>query len=346
MQRKDITANKAVISLSPLSSSSNKFVDLFSKALTDQMFVTRSFRWRLSVLSKSDVVILHWPGGFFGNADISSSLTAAVRLVKMRLSRRLWGTRFVWVAHNAVPHAVVKPTPVLRRGFLRSLDGIIYLSAYSRSLVTEMYPECADVRSLVTVHGHYRDLSVVAPSPCRPITGDINLVFFGQVRPYKNLDRLIDAVSEVKSGLRLLIVGHDADPLLAKSLAASASKASHITLDLRDEPIGDEELEILIGASDAVVLPYRNILNSGSAIYALSRNRPIIAPKIGSLPELRDTVGQEWAFLYEGEFGPQTLSEFMDWMLRTKRAHVAPMEPYEWKRVGEDLKGFIDEICR
>jgi hypothetical protein len=65
---------------------------------------------------------------------------------------------------------------------------------------------------------------------------------------------------------------------------------------------------------------------------------------MGSLPELRDTVGREWVYLYDGDFNQEVLVDFREWMLRTKRASVAPLEAYDLSRIGNDLRGFIETM--
>jgi len=99
-----------------------------------------------------------------------------------------------------------------------------------------------------------------------------------------------------------------------------------------------------VDSADAIVLPYKQILNSGSALLALSRNRPVLAPRMGSFPELQEKVGTEWVYLYDGDFNQQVLVDFMKWMRETKRAEIAPLDAYEWSRVGRDLREFIESL--
>src|SRR5215469_4176462 len=159
---------ETVISLAPLSSPFNKYVDLFSKAISDQRYAVREFRWRPAILRKTDVVILHWPNEFFTTDRDSVTLKSILKLAAIRLSKYLWRTRFIWVAHNAAPHEAKKSVPRLTRWFLRSVDGIIFLSAYSRDLIGSLYPESRRRDSLVTVLGHYRDVAVT-PLKASPI---------------------------------------------------------------------------------------------------------------------------------------------------------------------------------
>lgn len=343
MQKHNSSRTKGVISLSPLNSALNRYVDLFSKSISDQKYIIREFRWRPAILWKTNVVILHWPNEFFITDGKSATIKSIIKLAAIWLSKCLWRTRFIWVAHNAGPHDSKNSVSRVTGWFVRSMDGIIFLSAYSRDLIGALYPESRGRHSLVTVHGHYRDVAVKTPTASPTPTGEVKLVHIGLIRPYKNLEVLVDSAIGV-SGLQLLISGMAMDRSLGDALLARAKQIQHITLDLRDNPIDDAKLEAIVDSADAIVLPYRNILNSGAALLALSRNRPVLAPHIGSLPELWEAVGADWIYLYHGEFNQSVLIDFIAWMRKTKREEVAPLDSYSWSRVGRDLGEFIEFI--
>jgi beta-1,4-mannosyltransferase len=336
---------KTVISLAPLNLPVNRYVDLFSKAISDQKYITREFRWRPANLWRTNVVILHWPNEFFTTDGRSATIKSIIKIAAIRLSKYLWRTRFIWVAHNAAPHDTEKRIPQVTRWFLRSVDGIIFLSNYSRDLIGNLYPETRGRHSLVTVHGHYRDAALTPPTESPTPTGNVKLVYIGVIRPYKNLEALVDAAKRA-TGLELLIYGVMRDRSLGDALLAKAGQTQHIVLDLRDTPIDDVTFEAIVDSGHAVVLPYRNILNSGTALFALSRNRPVLAPNIGSLPELREAVGADWIYLYDGEFNEGVLIDFLAWIRSTKRCKVAPLDSYAWSRIGRDLRQFIESIRR
>ena len=79
-------------------------------------------------------------------------------------------------------------------------------------------------------------------------------------------------------------------------------------IDLRLSFVPDDELPVLLAAADAVVLPFRDILTSGSAILAMSYGRAVIAPSLGCLPE---TLDPEAAILYD-PLGPDALGRALE----------------------------------
>jgi hypothetical protein len=83
------------------------------------------------------------------------------------------------------------------------------------------------------------------------------------------------------------------------------------------------------------VLPYKEILNSGSAILALSFDRPILVPALGTLTELRNRVGVDWVRIYEGELTPEKIRDAIDWT-KTRKSNVrAPLDDFSWDRIAQ-----------
>jgi glycosyltransferase involved in cell wall biosynthesis len=335
---------RKIISPLPFENPANAFVGLFSQALTDQGFILRRFNWKWMGLQRTDFVIVHWPEYEFTADCPLGMVKPLVKLSALWLSKLLWGTKFIWLAHNATAHDTQASALPILRSFLNSLDGVVYLSKFSYDRVRESAPRIYNCKSLVTVHGHYREAFATQATARRRLDACTNLAYIGQIRPYKNIAELVAVASSISPGLNLSVAGRVADHSLRAAIEASAHGAPHIHLDLRDDIIADAELEAIVDSADAIVLPYKQILNSGSALLALSRNRPVLAPRMGSFPELQEKVGTEWVYLYDGDFNQQVLVDFMKWMRETKRAEIAPLDAYEWSRVGRDLREFIESL--
>ena len=69
----------------------------------------------------------------------------------------------------------------------------------------------------------------------------------------------------------------------------------------------------------SAMLPYRQVTNSGSAVLALSARRPILGPRMGSLPEVQQLVGEDWVRLYEGSLSHTHLAEAIGWAAAPRR---------------------------
>jgi glycosyltransferase involved in cell wall biosynthesis len=323
----------------------NAFTVLFARALAAHGHRVKEFSFRK--LLSFQVVIFHWPNSLLSGSsrDGSLSLRWRLKLKFLELARRFAGLKIVWVAHNVRPHDTGNLRPGHGADFMNLLDGIIYLSGSSRAEILKHYPALAAVPSLVTVHGHYLPSMVSPPTPRRSPGSPVRLLHFGQIRPYKNIELLIECVKALPEGLVHLTVAGKADDLdLVQRLRELADGAPCIELDLRSELLSEEQLEVMLDKADAAVLPYRKVLNSGTALFSLSRNCPVLAPSIGSLPELRGMVGMDWVHLYEGDLTTDCLQAFVS-SLQAKSARRSPdLSSYDWDGIGRQLAGFVDDL--
>lgn len=333
-----------VIAISPVSEPANAFVGAFADALRSEGFQVRPFAWEGLASRPPDVAILHWPYELTGLGGVSG-LWRMIRLYASVALARRKGMRLVWVAHNAQPHESGRTSSILMRHFIRKLDGIIHLSEYGRSLIHQLYRVPSRVVEAVTVHGHYGGSMATPPLPARPAGDRVRLAYFGQVRRYKNLEVLATgAASLAEDGVDLSITGRKGDAGLVGEIETIAAKANNIALNLGDGALPDAEIEAAIDAADGIVLPYRAILNSGAALLALSRGRPILVPRMGSLPELQAAVGEDWVRLWDGEIDALALADFAAWLRATHRPAAPDLSAFEWSRVGRDIAALVDEL--
>ena len=64
--------------------------------------------------------------------------------------------------------------------------------------------------------------------------------------------------------------------------------------------VDDAELASEISQAELVVLPYRELHNSGSVLLALSLGRPVLLPANDVTRRLAEQVGERWVLPYEG----------------------------------------------
>jgi D-inositol-3-phosphate glycosyltransferase len=122
------------------------------------------------------------------------------------------------------------------------------------------------------------------------IYGKKTVLFFGRITPYKGLEYLISAFREVASrndDFRLIIAGRpDCSESYWTALRDDIQKdVTSGRILLRSEFIPDAETEIYFKAADVLVLPYREIYQSGVLFLAHSFGLPVLAADVGSLKE-------------------------------------------------------------
>lgn len=326
------------ITVRPGWNSQNPFTIMFAEALAAQgnKVTDRIGGFRFYPFG-ADVIVLHWPDEYF----VVRSFKASARAFLFLLAKWLLGAKLVWVVHNIEPHDKDKPAfPRGRRALFAAIDGLVFLSETSRRLLYERWPELKGKPSTVVSHGHYKGRALAPITAPRPVSDPVRLAYIGQLRPYKSADTLIELVRALPpAAVTLKVGGNCADGGFAARLRQLADGAPHVALSLG--LLSDAEIEQQVDGADAVILPYRDILNSGSAIYALSRARPVLAPRLGSLIELQQQVGANWLHLYEGEFNAEVLAGFIAWLKAPGRAGQPDLSSHEWEPIGRQLDAFF-----
>ena len=119
--------------------------------------------------------------------------------------------------------------------------------------------------------------------------GPRKFLFFGRVDPYKGVDTLLKAFTELPPELdaQLAVFGECGDSSLKASLSELAHRSSR-PIELRFERIADREVSQVLESADAIAAPYRRSTTSGTALLALSHGRPLVAPDLPGLAELPD----------------------------------------------------------
>jgi glycosyltransferase involved in cell wall biosynthesis len=118
--------------------------------------------------------------------------------------------------------------------------------------------------------------------------GRLSILFFGQIKPYKGLDTLIDAVAllprETSRRLRVRVRGQ---PYMDMSAIRAQVDAAGLadTVDFRLERIPDAEVDALFAAADVIAMPYHRIDASGVLSKALAHNVAVVASETGGFAE-------------------------------------------------------------
>lgn len=140
------------------------------------------------------------------------------------------------------------------------------------------------------------------------------ILFFGRITPYKGLEYLIAALRHIQArdnSYRLIIAGRP--DRCEEYWMAIRDKIREDVLSgailLRPDFIPDSETEIYFKAADAVVLPYRNIYQSGVLFLGHSFGLPVLAADVGSLKD--DIVEGKTGFSFKPE-DPVDLARAID----------------------------------
>jgi glycosyltransferase involved in cell wall biosynthesis len=196
------------------------------------------------------------------------------------------GHPVVLTAHDVLPR---EPQPGQRAGLIRAYgraDAIVVHSEHGRGrLIDEAGVDPARVH--VIPHGAFTRVASLPEGPLPPELADTPpdrpvVLCFGLMRPYKGIDVLLDAWRGV-DGADLWIVGRPRMDIAGLRAAAPPN--------VRFVPrfITDAEQPALFRRADLVVLPYREIDQSGVLFTALAFGRPLLLTDVGGFPEVAAT---------------------------------------------------------
>ena len=291
------------------------------------------------------VLHLHWPERRVRDDRAVAAFFRSAGLLAMLDAARARGMCIVWTVHNLAAHEGSYHAWLEPRYFAaltRRLHGFIVLSESGIAAACSAYPHLRERRAFVVPHGHMRDVypRTLTREQARAqlhVAADANVFsFVGQVRPYKNVVLLVQQFRALGADAVLLVAGKTRPRALVDDIRAAAGDDPRIQFTPRF--IADDQLQLYLLAADVVVLPYRDILNSGSALLALSFDRPVLVPRKGAMADLARRVGDDWVRTFAGELTSDTLREAMAWA-KKERPPRAPLEELSWDRIARQTVG-------
>lgn len=220
------------------------------------------------------------------DADVVHFQWLAVQQVDRWLLPR--GVPLVLTAHDVLPREATPGQREAQQRLYARMDAVIVHSRHGRDrLVDDLDVPVAKVH--VIPHGAFRHLVDVDPAPLpaelsatpagRPV-----VLLFGLIRPYKGLDVLLEAwrglAADGDPGADLWVVG------LPKQDISALRRGAPPSVRFVDRFVSDAETAAVFRRTDAVVLPYREIDQSGVLFTALAFGRAMVLSDVGGFPEI------------------------------------------------------------
>jgi glycosyltransferase involved in cell wall biosynthesis len=234
--------------------------------------------------ARYDLVWVQWPGDVYERAFYS------------------WCKRLrmpvVHTVHNVLPHEE-RPDDVTQfRGLYQTADALVVHSHSARDELASRFP-IASSKTIVSRIGLYtmfartghargamrRQLGVDDAQPL--------FLFFGGIRPYKNIDAVLTALAE--PALRdacLVVAGREAgypDRIPGDPLGRTRQRARELGLSERMRLLPGHlslaDTSALFHASDVLLLPYLKSYGSASLLLGMTFRKHIVATSTGGMEE-------------------------------------------------------------
>jgi glycosyltransferase involved in cell wall biosynthesis len=278
-----------------------------------------NFSWRQALLGRYDVFHVHWPEILVDGNGPAKKLARQLLTVALLARLAIRRIPLVRTVHNiALPQGISRREAVL----LKIIDKATNL----RIRLTDV-TEVPSGSPVVTIpHGHYR--SWFSSFERRSVVpGQIG--FAGLIRRYKGVEDLVRVFNALKDPtLTLQIAGKPSTAELRKTIESLAAGDARIHTAFGF--LSDGELVDIITSSELIVLPYRTMHNSGSALASLSLDRPVLVPASPVTERLSREVGDGWMFLFNDPLSASTIEDTLE-AVRSKSGTLKPdLSLREW----------------
>ena len=211
---------------------------------------------------------LHWLNFILNSAESDGHAETLVDKFLLKLKRfKEAGGYIIWTVHNKLEHnRTFTAQDVRLRSALCALADKIHLhdrANYNEVFVSNPIPED---KLVVHAHGNYfgayGDFDI-EERETRILAGKRRVLIFGQLRKYKDLNRIVEIVdAATRSGLQVTIAGNPEDETVEYLIRGRFSENRNVVLNLKRIP--NDEINELLVSHDIGVLSYSDILTSGT----------------------------------------------------------------------------------
>lgn len=316
------------------------------------------FLFRNLLLSKHKILHIHflYSAGFYAKTLLQFFLKYFIFILDIYLVKYILRKKIIWTVHNLYSHKSFFPKveKLGKNFFSKKVDSVICHCKIAKRLVQKEFG-VNPAKIHIIPHGNYIPSykNTISRESAREKLNlnndDFIFLFFGRIRPYKGVGKLIRSFKSIHTNenIKLLIVGKVFKPQIENLLVNNTLNDKRIILKLKKIP--DDDIQIYMNASDVIVTPYKDVLTSGQVILAMSFSKPIIAPKLGCIIDILDEKG---SILYTPDINEsllQALEKSLD--MKTNLAQMGKhnldlVKFYDWKRIVVEIIKLYHQILK
>lgn len=227
------------------------------------------------------------------------------------------GVPVLYICHNTFDHEAARWKQAISLRALRQAAGYLVHVKSEEKKLQQLYPERPVLRHLHPTYDHYPHSS--SPQIQR---GRLELLFFGLVRRYKGLDRLIEALGLLNDPeVFLTIAGEFWGDLNASICRRIRELGLQQRIEVVDRYVPSDEVGKYFGRADAVVLPYTHATGSGVLATAYHFDKPVLVTNVGGLPDAVRDGETGWVVPPDD---PRALADTIQRMQRQDCVAMAP----------------------
>jgi glycosyltransferase involved in cell wall biosynthesis len=254
----------------------------------------------------------------------------------------------VMTAHYILPPNASRRTARSAGRVFGAMDAVVAHSEHSAARLRDEVGLPAE-RVRVIPHGAFDYLTRLPdekplPEELEGAEGPV-VLSFGLLRPYKGLENLLEAFTEVGGAAELWIVGNprmSVEPL-HEMAALTGAKVRFVT-----RFVEDAEIPAIFRRADILALPYLDAEHSGVLYTGLAFGKPIVVSAVGGFPEVADSGAAR--LVPPGDTGAlaTTLRELIDGEAAREEmaaaARAAAAGPYSWDEAARLTLALYEEL--
>jgi len=332
------------------------FIINWANALEEHNWHLKTFIWwPISLLKYRKtirILVFHFPNTFWRRSNLPLVLIHVLIFRLMFLFGKSLGYKFVWGAHNLLPHDPKYPKVEIaqRKWILKNFDLVIGFAKNTKEDI-EINFGPLNIPYLATVLGHYEGLYktdfdvlyLIKKYYLNP--GKYRLLLIISDKNYKGHEKLLRAWSVAKTdGLQLIVAG--AVPKALKGLIDKLT--GDVIAVFQHGRIPHNAIAELYKVSDIVLLPYQKITTSGAFFLSVTLSCPVFAP---NLPFFRDHMGDYsgLGLLYESNGGETAIAEALESLstnpiVRDEETFIRLRQEYNWRKYAHTVAASFESL--
>lgn len=298
-----------------------------------------------------DFLHLNWPHSLYDAPDLGARVARCAQVVDHLTLARTLGYKIVWTVHNLYPHDSENRAldHLARLAIIHLANAVIVHCVHARDLVQQHFYR--QERVFVIPHGHFINAypNRIRREEARQQLGladdDFVYFFFGNVRRYKGLERLLEVFQSLPGDHVRLLIAAKVYNQYGEQFVEYAAQANPRVIVRSSRFFANEEFQWLFNAADVGIFPFVNVLTSGSVITALSFGLPVIVPAVGCLPEL---VPADAGIVYEPAHSDGLRQAMQEMQKRNippmRAAALAQAHALDWTQIAKQTQRVYEQI--
>ncbi|EET4508883.1 TPA: glycosyltransferase family 4 protein [Escherichia coli] len=272
-------------------------------------------KWNLKNMldMRFDIFHMHWPETYLNLPKRYQQLIGTLCVVLFLVVCKLFSKKIVWTVHNFKPHENhnnIKISEFFRTFLVRMVDKFIFLTEVSKDEFLKIYN--IDNSRLTVIHHPLYQVNECCHDISAANHSSINnkYLFFGLIRPYKNIELLMNEFIKYDSDSVLIIMGGCSNTLATELRNMKKKIDFKERIKFKFGYYNEQQLQQELNQCKGVIIPYSDIMNSGVLYRAITAGVNVLLPRIRYTEEVVNSLKYQGAVFYDPPLDTNDIATF------------------------------------